>query len=179
MIILNNLSFVKSSGSSCRTPYDGILEKNGCYYLTFCHGNSDGDLGLQINDDMLSVSPTTIREVISNSLGYDIDSNSRIFIHPCFPNAVRKRYGNQLKDNFVFLTTGDWNDFTAHIIYNGREFLPLAVSTADLGLPVTLIVDSYAAYEKNGWVDDAQKLERDLLNHLTNNRSRVMIGVDK
>lgn len=121
MHVITNMKFIQSSGSNCRTPYDGILQKNNWYYISFCHGNNLGEISLEINNTMINTIPETLRNNIEIYLKYKISNETKIFIAPCFPKAVKKRYANRLNDNLIFLATGNWDGQTGSSFYDGND----------------------------------------------------------
>jgi hypothetical protein len=102
-----------------RTPYDGILKKNGDYYITFCHGDTKGFINLGIKNSMIKITPSTIRKNIKKYLGIIIDNNEKIFITPCYPNCVKNRYKKSLHNHNIHLIT-DERGVTGCSFYNGK-----------------------------------------------------------
>lgn len=119
MPLITNLQFICSSGSSMRTPYDGILKKNGDYYITFCHGDMKGFMSLGIKNTMIKITPSTIRKNIKKYLGIIINNNEKIFITPCHPNCVKNRYKKSLHNRNIYLIT-DKRGITGCSFYNGK-----------------------------------------------------------
>ena len=119
MPLITNLQFICSSGSSMRTPYDGILKKNGDYYITFCHGDMKGFMNLGIKNSMIKITPSTIRRNIKKYLGILINNNEKIFITPCYPNCVKNRYKKSLHDHNIHLITNE-KGITGCAFYNGE-----------------------------------------------------------
>lgn len=110
MIVIKNLRFIKSANNLF--AYDGILHKGRAYYVTFCHGDIDGELSIKSGKDIFCVSPSDIKEKINEIFKCYIRQDDILFINPCYPVQVRNRYGEALKQNKVFLYSGNWDEET-------------------------------------------------------------------
>lgn len=105
MAIFQNAKLVAITENSYRTP-DGVFQlKNPLrYMISFCHGSQVGDLSLQINDYIYPVHPNLIRKKIFEKLGYAIPKETSLYITPCYPTAVIKRWEDELKENNIIVT---------------------------------------------------------------------------
>lgn len=100
---------------------DGLYKVNeDTYIITFCHGDEQGELGLQINDTMYDVSPDTLRSTLQDVLQYKLPTESRLFITPCFPSTVREVCGKELAKHNIFVE-GNWNAITNWNVISSRN----------------------------------------------------------
>jgi hypothetical protein len=156
MHVITNMQFVKSSGSSCRSPYDGVLTKNGWYLISFCHGTETGELVLQIKDELITTFPNKMRYHIKKFLGYRIKKYQKIFISPCFPKQVKEKYGSELKNNLIFLATGNWNCKTGTSFYDGYDIPYTNDLKRKTDYPISQFIGDWDFMEKEGVLDDKE-----------------------
>jgi hypothetical protein len=143
MNVIKNLEFVCSSGSSCMTPYHGIFKKENAYYINFCHGGYDGSISLEMKNYILPTSPETLRNDINRTLKFKIPTEKIIFISPCNPSSVKEKYKEKLKNNKIFLYSGNWSGLTAMVISNDKRIFNLKDKYKTGSKKITLWVDEY------------------------------------
>lgn len=118
VLVEKNLSPISFANNVGRPKYDGVLQKDGRFYLTTCHGNVFGNLGMQTNNIWVDVCPENIREHIRYLLSVDIGKDSDIVIFPCFPREVRKKYKDRLRKNRIVVGCNNWNGKTGITFYD-------------------------------------------------------------
>lgn len=132
LLTLDNLKLMCSAGNASRGSRDGVYLTNNGYVVTCCHGEQDGSLCLQINDDLVYTNPTSIRDCLKSKLGVNIGLNERVCLLPCNPARVRDRYALQLKQKNVTVGCNRWKGDTSLIIYkNGNKTYEYTEVTKD------------------------------------------------
>ncbi len=112
-----NLKPLKSANNANRNTADGVLVSENGYIVTCCHGNKDGTLELQINDNYFVVFPDTIRDCLNLKLAVNIKKKDVLWILPCYPRQVRSRYGVGLKKHNIKIACNNWNGITTFVTY--------------------------------------------------------------
>jgi ribosomal protein L28 len=96
------LKQVASANDIGYSSLDGIYEKDGEYYITFCHGDMMGNIKLQIGDVYISVeSLKNLRDIIYSYTGFHIKKSEKITIFPCHSKNVAKKYADELIEENV------------------------------------------------------------------------------
>jgi len=139
IIVKKDLSLV-CSASNRGFPYDGVLKHKDEYYVTCVHGEEDGNLSLELNNEYFYVQPNTLRDVLNTRLGLDLKSSDKIHIIPCFPNLVRSKFGMDLYKNNIKILCHNWNGLTGIIYYDG-DFYAMQVNKQT---DITIFVGKYS-----------------------------------
>lgn len=150
-VILENLRFIRSSGSSMRTPYDGIFQdENGWWHITFCHGSELG-LALNINNFSIDVEPENLRNTLLYKMNIDISKDEKIFISPCHPRVVREIFGERLDKNNIFLDVPDWEGDVTFEFFDGHSVPFVHQTDRNSDFPIKVLFEEVDVLLKNSY----------------------------
>lgn len=119
IIVKKNLRLVQSANNK-NFPYDGVLTKDGVYYVTCIHGGEDGSLMLETNDIKTHIYPYNLKSVLNDKFCLQIDRKDTVYITPCNPKQVRASIGRHLLKNNIKILCNNWSSITGIVYYEGN-----------------------------------------------------------